>query len=1409
MRIGVLGPLELDEGTAGLGSRDRIVLAALAMTPGELLSPEQLADAVWGDQLPATWTKNVQGCISRLRKRLGPGAIETSSHGYRLRVPSDAIDVVEFARAAHRARELVTLKEFEHARYVAARALELWRGRPLADLEQWEAGAAEASRLCEVRAELEELVVEASLAAGHQREVLTQAASMVEAAPLRERRWALLARAQYQAGDQHEALRTLRRVRVVLLQELGLDPGPDLVALEQAILRQEPDLLVAPAAVADASVSPYPGLTPYGEADAESYFGRETDIATCLDRLTEVSLLAVVGPSGSGKSSLLRAGLAPALRRDGADVRMLSPGQHPMDALEAARGRPRSVILVDQAEEAFSLCTDESERDHFFTTLVAHTLRGRVVLALRADHTGELAAHQGLAVLVERGLFLLPAMSPHALRSAIEGPARLQGLVLEPGLTDLLVREVEGEPGALPLLSHALRETWVRHEGRTLTVAGYQASGGIRGAVAQSAEQLYGRMGDNERALLRELVLRLVVPGPEGEAVRGRMPRHQVVVAREQDRLVDLMIAARLVTSDDGVIELAHEAVVRAWPRLRDWLEDDLEGQRMRHRLTLATEDWAALGFQDSELYRGARLSAVGEWIDSAHPQLTDDEQRFLTASFDLAEAEEQSTAELARTRGRMVRRLRVALGGVAVLLVLALITGFFALGQVRRANRSATAADADRVGAQALTTTDITQSLLMAVAGARLDPSPETEQNLDAALAEHPQLVDSVTVPARSPLSLLSVSPDGRTVAVADKSHHVWTYDAHTLNPIIDTQVGRSQPSWYDTPLAFSPAGDSLAVGGPPGRRGLVRLLHPHTLLPLRHQLRGWPGRWAEVVGLAYSADGRSLAVDLDFPPGQEGSKGRNSQLLSDSGAAFVWDLTKPGRRPTRVRLHHDSYDPIALGPDGRQLYFADSRSAYDLRSSRWLHRYPSGFSPAVTINSSGQLLAGTFGSGGSTAVTLVDAGTTDVVRRLTGSTGNIEQIAFSPDGNALAATTDSGQALVWDTNAGDLVGTIEDGAQSADGLGWSPDGRTLFTTAAGSDEIHAWDLSDFREFVPQVPVQHQPSGGAFWVSQHADEVAVAYNSVPASLSIIDVKRGIASRPKDTRHAFLGSAGNFSPDGRRFAAGYSDGWVQVFSDGRAGAVEQRQVWPRRTIETVCYTPNGQGLVAMDDVGDVRLVNATTLEPQGPAIRLPATRTWSLVTAPDNREAFVYGAPPIYRQGPDYPLTDRWWLVDLVSGQVIRQGKLDIRAENAAFSPQGHLVALGGHSGEVELLNVTTGRPVGPVVAGNKGESTAVAFNADGSRFVTASSAGDMSLWDGRTGEPLGTTTVPEQGNPVAGFRPDGTLTVVTGSGDVFRWDPSLAHAIGFACHAAGRDLTADEWRTDVGDRPRVPVCPQ
>ncbi|HQR27759.1 MAG TPA: BTAD domain-containing putative transcriptional regulator, partial [Nocardioides sp.] len=739
MGITVLGPLTVDGATVS-GRRDRVVLAALATRPGRPFPADQLTDALWGDQPPASAPKILQGCIVRLRKLLGADAIATGPHGYVLTLPPDQIDAERFASAVARARELVALGEADRAAYLLGDALALWQGDAFTDLEEWPPAASQVRRLQDLRLDAEELHVEACLRSGRHREVLAEIQSLVRAAPLRERRWAQLALAEYQAGNQGEALRVIHQLKSVLLQQLGIDPSPDVVALEQAILRQDESLLTGTTNSPATASCPWQGLLAYDVDDADRFFGRDDAVDACLEILRRTSVLALVGPSGSGKSSILRAGVAAALRARGRPIVTITPGRHPLAVLSALGvAGPGTVLLVDQCEELFSLCEDPAEQQQFLQALTEEAGSRAVLLALRADHLADVATSAGFSRLVERGLYLVGGLSEEGLQQAIEGPARQAGLVVEPGLVDLLVQEVKDDPGALPLLSHALLETWKRREGNTLTVAGYRASGGIHHAISQSAERLYARIDVGDRHLMKDLVLRLVSPGLQGEPVRSRVPRRLVATDDEHDQVIEMLIGARLVTSDDGVLEISHEALARAWPRLRGWLDDDLEGQRILHHLASAADAWDTLGRPDSELYRGVRLARTLDWQEHTRTTLTDTERAFLETARRSAEVEEQSAAERARVQARLIRRLRVVLVGALVLLVLALAAGGVAGIQTSHARSSAAAArtaqasaeqnavaaEARQAGIRAAATSDIDESVLLATAAVRLEDSP------------------------------------------------------------------------------------------------------------------------------------------------------------------------------------------------------------------------------------------------------------------------------------------------------------------------------------------------------------------------------------------------------------------------------------------------------------------------------------------------------------------------------------------------------------------------------------------------------------------------------------------------------------------------------------------------------------
>ena len=755
-------------------------------------------------------------------------------------------------------------------------ALDLWRGRALADLEEWEPGRLAAARLEALRMDAEELLVAAELGAGHAQAVLEQARTLVAQAPFRERRWVLLATALHQCGRQADALGAVNRARTMLADELGLDPGRELAELEELLLRQDPSLRPLEERTVSA-FCPYRGLLPYGADDADFFFGREDDATACLRRLRDTHVLAVVGPSGIGKSSLVLAGVVAALTRAGTPVLVTTPGALPFDSLADLKPRGRQTLVVDQAEEAVTVCSDVVQRERYFAALAAHVgAGGALVLSLRADHLGDLAPYPDIARVLEDGLYLLGPMGEADLRSAVEGPARRAGLRLEPGLVDLLVREVEGEPAALPLLSHVLRETWEGREGPTLTVASYLATGGIKHAVAKSAESLYDAMDDTQRSRLRSLLMRLVMPSEGSDPVRARVPRAKVVLDEAHVRLVEQLVDARLVSIDGDTVQIAHEALFLVWPRLRGWLDDDVDGQRLFRHLAGAADAWDAMDRPASELYRGTRLTRTLEWRDRARPDLSDTETAFLEASAALSESEQRAAQERVRRERRVNHRLRGALTGVAVLAVLAVVAGVLAVrssdraeGDRDRARIAADLADARRAGAVALEHADLSTSLLLALSTLQVDSSARAWDNLAAVLMRSPSLLS-----LRGPSAFfvdLTASPDGALLAVSrpGEGEGLLLMDAATFEPL---------PFEDDIPasgIAFSPDSSLLAMavnqwtgndGSPPRIDDQpVRLYDMPDGTLADRQLGGFPDGGSVEYALDFSADGRRLVAAVD----------------------------------------------------------------------------------------------------------------------------------------------------------------------------------------------------------------------------------------------------------------------------------------------------------------------------------------------------------------------------------------------------------------------------------------------------------------------------------------------------------------------------------------------------------------
>ena len=340
-----------------LSPRDRAVLSALCVQPGQAVPAEVLADAVWGEAPPKSWGKVVQGSVMRLRRAVGSSAIETTAGGYRIVLPEGQLDTVEFEHLVARGRSFLAVNEPQRAATMFEQALALWRGPPFPELADWDRARSEGARLLDVRRAVEEDLVEAHLVAGRAVDAAAEARPLVAREPFRERRWALLATALYRTGRQGEALDVLRRAGRTMRDELGLDPGQELVELEARILAQDPSLLDVPNRIGGSSATcPYRGLRPFDAADADFYFGRAAVVADAVRRLEEFPFLLVVGPSGSGKSSLVRAGIVPAMAHAGHPARVVTPGTDALAALTTAIAGlyPGGLLVVDQLEEVFA-----------------------------------------------------------------------------------------------------------------------------------------------------------------------------------------------------------------------------------------------------------------------------------------------------------------------------------------------------------------------------------------------------------------------------------------------------------------------------------------------------------------------------------------------------------------------------------------------------------------------------------------------------------------------------------------------------------------------------------------------------------------------------------------------------------------------------------------------------------------------------------------------------------------------------------------------------------------------------------------------------------------------------------------------------------------------------------------------
>ncbi|MGA4990830.1 WD40 repeat domain-containing protein [Nonomuraea bangladeshensis] len=1172
------------------------------------------------------------------------------------------------------------------------------------------------------------------------------------------------------------------------------------------------------------------------------------------ERLPGPSLVVVTGASGAGKSSLLRAGLLPLLARgllpgapggarwprlvftptrtpveelatrlaalgSGDPVSVCrtlldDPGQAHLvvrTALLSARDRPagidedgtlRLIVMVDQFEEVFSLAEDPRQRQAFISALAsmastpcgpAHSPPALVVLGVRGDFTDRLTSFPSLAEAVQNGQFVVGPMVESDLRRAIVGPASAAGLEIDPGLVDIILRDVSSQTadvGVLPLLSQAMLLTWENRESDRLTSRGYGKAGGVAHAVQSSAESVYEQLSPARRNIAREVFQRMTFVGRDGHLARRNVPRAELHAGRtgdevsEVDGVLDAFTAKRLLVVNEGSVEIAHDTVLHAWPRLRDWLEDDVGLSILHSQLIEDAREWDERGRDRSFLYRGARLAglraALPKW--ESHPQrfppLTSGTQDFITAS------------------GRAAtRRRKLMIIATAILAILVLIASTSAI----IARRESVRAEAQRretlsrlllAHSERLRNSDPVTSGLLAVAGARFAGTPESRAEarygaINALATRTKGALYGHTAAATE----AAFSPDGTMIAVGgyDNTISLWSTRSRRTIGLLRGHIDSVAK------VIFSPDSKTLASAS---ADGTARLWDVGSRQPIG-VLKGHKALTQFRVGV----------LDIVFSP--------RGGMLATAGADGTIRLWETGsRRPFGGPITHTRHEywgfkgvnAVAFSPDGMTLASAgDDKTIqiWDVRTRRPIGSPLTGHTAKVNdvaFSPRGNLLASASDDG---TVRLWDllprhpVGTPlqEAPNRANGFNGATD-IAFTHDGSILATANFSGPVRFWDPRDGSAIGeVIKDYSGGIRGLAFSGDDAML-ATSASDGVVRLWDMHPWRRTQAHLPA----GGGAVGSVAFSPDGRTLASTDRSIVKLWDLRTRRAIGSPLEGHQLAVDA-KFSPDGAVLASFGNDATVRLWDMRSRRSLGEPLKGHTLGIGDVAFSPDGATLATASWDRTLRLWDRRSLRTVG-VLKGHTGTVHGVDYSPDGSLLASGGGDG----------TVRLWNPEART-QISEPLRGHVGAVNrVAFSPDGSVLASAGDDGTVRLWNTRTWIQIGDPIQGHSLAVRGLAFNHDGTTLVSGSFDGTVRLWDVATRRPIGEPLLNDSTNLVYGvaFSPDGR-TVATGTydGKVRLLEAGTpTDPFKDMCATAGRSMTRQEWRVYFPpEEPYQDVC--